>query len=175
MIKRRVPLAFYILKGYVYYSTEKGGLDHDKLWKLIVTHTFPHLDSQNKADLLNAPYAADRGRLVWSGTEDLHGYPDENKKGKYTLYGTPDCKPYEDKLLKLFKLSDLKGTDKLDIDWKTDSHYKTLPYDMDILDFLIKITKDKTIYQDTHIAKLKVLAKEALRKTQKAKHGKNVV
>lgn len=163
MIKRRMPLSFYILNGAIYYSTEEGGMEHDKLWKLVVTHTFPHLDSENKRDLLNAPYATDRGRLVWLGTEDSYGYPDETKKGKYNLYGTPACAPYEAKLLSLFKLKEL-DTDKLIIDWKTDLHYKILPHDKDILDFLVKITKDKTKYQDTHIAKLKVLAREALRK-----------
>ena len=57
-------LAFYILNGYVYYSTEKGGLGHPQLWELLVNNTFQHLDPENKAELLNAPYATDRGRIV---------------------------------------------------------------------------------------------------------------
>lgn len=164
MIKRRMQLAFFIVNGHIYYSTEQGGLGHDKLWKYVVTTVFPHLDPENKRDLINAPYGADRGRVFWTGDLDNNELPIESSKGHYSLYGTPGCKPYEDKLLKLFKLKELEGTPKLKIDWVTDLHYKVIPQDKEILDFLIKITKDKTIYEDTHVARLKVIAKEALRK-----------
>ena len=164
MIKKRTPLSFFILGGHIYYSTEQGGLEHDKLWKYVVLAVFPHLDASNKRDLLNAPYATDRGRVVWTGETDVNDLPIEKGKGQYKLYGTPGCASYEEKLLKLFKLSELKNTTKLQIDWVTDPHYKVQKHDKDILDFLMKITRDKTEYKDLHVAKVKILVKEALRK-----------
>ena len=129
---------FYIIDGNIFYSTIDDGIDHSKLWQIIVSEVFQKLDPENKRELFNAPYGVDRGRVV--------------KKNKgYILYGTKGCKEYLEKLKKLFKLEELKD---LEIDFESDPHYKIQKNDKQIFEDIYPLIKDKLKLKDTHIARV---------------------
>lgn len=161
-MKKRQPLSFYIINDQIYYSTINGGLDHAKLWELIVDQVFKKLDPLNKNELKNHPYGAERGRLVWNGDED-RGNPKESSKGNYVLYGSKGCEKYKDKLISIFKLKPLENTVKLVVDFKSDPHYKTIAYDTTVLKDMLDITKGTYHLEHTHVAKVKKIAKKLLK------------
>jgi hypothetical protein len=134
------PIAntFYIIDGHVFYSTINEGIDHSKLWQIIVSEVFQNLDRQNKQELANAPYGTDRGRVVIL----------PNKK--IIMYGTKGCAPYEDHLKKLFHLPET-----VKIDWTSDPHYKIQKTDEIIFKDIFSLVKTKSPLQDTHIANVK--------------------
>ena len=147
--------SFFILtdkegKGYIYYSDEGKGLDHMKLWQVIVNNVFTKLDWDNRRDLESSFYAADRGRIVWQGDYDQRDNPIKDT-GKYALYGTPGCAKYKGKIMNIFKLNDL-NKNELSIDWVTDPHYKVLPSDKDALETMVKLLGNKLTLHDKRIA-----------------------
>jgi len=145
---------FYIIEGHIFHSTIDDGIDHSKLWQIIVSEVFQKLDPLNKRELSNAPYGVDRGRVV--------------KKNKgYILYGTKGCREYLDRLKKLFMLEDVKD---LEVDFESDPHYKIQQSDKKVFDDIYPLIKDKVKLQDTHIAKAKKnskLYKKVLAKIKK--------
>jgi len=127
---------FYIIDGNIFYSTIDGGIDHSKLWQIIVSEVFQKLDTENKRDLSNAPYGVDRGRVV--------------KKSKgYILYGTKGCKEYEKRLKELFNLDE-----DVEVDFESDPHYKIQSSDTQVFNDIYPLVKNKLKLKDTHIAKI---------------------
>lgn len=113
--------SFYIVENTIYFNTIDSGIDHPHLWKIIVTKEFKKIPYEIRKDLINAPYGAERGRVTWTGTE-----------GKYILFGTNGCQPFEKQIAKAFNLQKL-GKEKLKVDWVSDEHYVTKPQDVEIL------------------------------------------
>lgn len=126
-----VLASFYIVEGEVLYSKE--GVGHPDLWKKIVGALFSFLEVENRKELTIACYATDRGRVT------------QSEDGKYHLFGTPRCKEYEERLKEIFNLHEVKD---LDIDFKTDAHYKTMPSDENVLKFAFKFMKDKSVIKE---------------------------
>jgi hypothetical protein len=137
--------SFYIIKDKIYYNYE--GLDHVRLWPLVVDRVFGRLDYENRKELRNAVHGAERGRVSWQGNIDSEGNP--TGKGNYILYGTPGCEKYAGKIKNLFKLTDLE---KLKVDWKTDEHYKTISSDVNILEDMLKLIGNKINLKDTMVS-----------------------
>ena len=155
--------SFFILKGNIYYSTIKGGLDHLDLWRQIVYKSglFDNLTYENKKELELANYATDRGRVTWQGEMKSDDTPDFSKGGNFVLYGTPASKKHREVLFRIFGLNNLPK-DKVKEDWVTDPHYKIMETDKKTLETMIRLVgPDKMDLKNTRIAK--VVEKTALR------------
>lgn len=148
---------FYIIDGNIFYSTIDDGIDHSKLWQIIVSEVFQVLDPSNKRELSNAPYGIDRGRLVKTNKD-------------YILYGTRGCKRYEEKLKSIFRLNNLKN---LKVDFESDPHYKIQLNDQKIFNDIYSLIRDKLKLKDTHIARVtknSKLYKKVLEKIKKLEY-----
>ena len=126
-----VLASFYIVEGKILYSEE--GIGHPDLWKKIVGAFFSFLELENRKELMIACYATDRGRVTLS--ED----------GRHHLFGTPRCKEHEERLKEIFNLCGIKD---LEVDFKTDAHYKTMAGDENVLRFAFKFMKDKSVIKE---------------------------
>lgn len=144
--------SFYILGDAIYYSTIKHGIDHSKLWQIIVPKIFSNLVYENKKELMNAPYGVDRGRVTWTGDMDVNDNP--SGKGQYVIYGTPGCEPFVDKIKSLLSLSGLPN-EKIKTDFSTDSHYKIQKNDKAVFDDSYRLVKKTVKFETTHIANVK--------------------
>ena len=154
--------SFFIIEGKVYYNYD--GMDHLKLWELLVDQVFGKLDWDNRMELRKACYAADRGRITWKGKLDMERQP--IGQGSYMLYGTPGCAKYVGKIKNIFKLTDIGN---LELDWHTDEHYKTLPSDVSTLEDMMRLVGDKLNLKDTHLPVIKhsTLVAKVIKKLQK--------
>ena len=141
---------FYILEDKLYMSTFNGeGLDHNQLWKIIVSQVFKQADYETKQELINSPYGTDRGRVIWRGSTDERG---RHLDGTYILYGTPGCEKHIELLKQKFNLGHLTN---LKIDFKSDPHYKINPQHRLILSHVIKLLGSKISFKNEVIAKEK--------------------
>jgi len=125
--------SFYILDGIIYYNLIDYGLKHPAFWKEIVCRSglFDRLILNNRIDLINAPYCTDRGRVTWVG-KSIGDTPDFTSEGYFRMMGTSGCEKYEKNLKTLFGI-DLLTEDQLNIDWKTDRHYRVRKEDTAVL------------------------------------------
>lgn len=121
------PSSFYLLGKTIYYNTQ--GVDHPKLWKLIVPVAFPGLPLDLRLEVLNSVYGTERGRVTWTG-KFVDGKP--TGKGQFALYGTPACEAHEETLKDLFGLSGL-SKNRIRVDFKTDQHYRTVRADIALI------------------------------------------
>jgi len=136
--------SFYILEGVIYYSTINDGLEHKKLWKIIVDRVFKDLPEEDKKKLYTFNYGADRGRVTWIKNEDT-GYK------VYLIEGTPNCSKYEKLIKSTFGLNDL---DNVDVDWDSSLVYITTREDKEgIKKYLDRYSPP---LQDLHIATIKL-------------------
>lgn len=134
--------SFYILGGAIYYNFLGEGIGHSKLWQLIVPKVFSLLEYENKRELMNAPYGADRGRVAWTGKISQKGKPEG--MGEYVLYGTKGCESFESRLREIFEL----GEDVM-ADFKTDPHYKLQGQDKEIFEQAMRMIKGKVEFKDS--------------------------
>lgn len=121
------PLSFYILLDTIYFnSSHDEGIPHPDLWKKVVVKAFPGLAYENKVELFNHCYGIDRGRIVYKTETDT-----------WVLYGTPGCEAYQDFLKESFALT----ARKLETDFRSDLHYKTMKADISAVEHSIKMAK----------------------------------
>lgn len=149
--KRPMLGSFYLLEGKVYYSTSQNGIDHKKLWNLIVNLLFKKIDSKDRKKMLEANYGADRGRVSWTG-ELIDNTP--IGEGKWIIEGTPGCVKYEKEIRSNFGLSTLPKS-QLKIDWQDNEVYITIKDEKEVVKEMLE--KYKIPVQSTHVAKLSFL------------------
>jgi len=138
--------SFYLLEGTVYYSTSSGGLEHKRLWKLIINRIFKDIDSKDKEKLIKANFGADRGRVSWDG-ELIENTP--HGEGKYLLEGTPDCEKYEKSIKSNFGLTGLPEN-RISIDWEDSLVYITVKDEREVVSSMLD--KYNIDLKHTHVA-----------------------
>jgi hypothetical protein len=105
-------LSFYLLGSTVFFNKDEGGIPHPDLWEKVVDQAFKGLVYENRQDLKQHCYGADRGRIV------------KQEDGNWVIYGTPGCEQFEIQLAKEFGLKEYRS------DYQTDLHYKTVKLDV---------------------------------------------
>ena len=137
--------SFYIVGDALYYSTSRGGLGHPILWRRIVDTLFAKEDLTLRGKLYGMKFAADRGRVDWTGEiieEEVIG------DGQFMLEGTPTCAPFESKIKSVFGLTGKK----VKIDWESNPVYFKDPQEVKELN---KLLEEKNIVtKNTKVAKL---------------------
>ncbi len=122
-----MPLSFYVLQGSIYFnSSNDEGLPHPDLWKKVVMKAFQGLAYDNKVDLFNHCYGIERGRIVYKSETDT-----------WVLYGTPGCESHQEMLKEVFALTGVR----LETDFRTDRHYKTVKADVCAVEHSIRLAK----------------------------------
>jgi len=126
---------YYIVGKKIIYTMDRPGeeyaMDHFELWPHVVDKLFSNLPPDLQEELKDdAVFGADRGRVVFKGQTTPHG---GYVSGSFSLYGTPGSAVYEQRLLKIFGLHPAPRSFTIDIDFKTDPHYKIQPHDAKVL------------------------------------------
>lgn len=134
---------FYIVDGKIVYTLDtddEDSIDHFQLWELVVPKLFPHASYEDKQDLKEATYGADRGRVVFKGQRSRTG---AFLSGLFSVYGTPGCKAHETKIKELFGLNKISKLPQyeLETDFKTDPHYKVIDRDKRLLEEFLRASK----------------------------------
>ena len=133
---------FYLVGDTIAYTldtSDEDAIDHYQLWDFVVDKLFPHIDFDTKQDLKrDAVYGSDRGRIVFKGERSPTG---AFRSGSFSLYGTPGCKRFESRLKAIFGLNALPKQYELEVDFKSDPHYKVQPSDKRVLDSVLKVTE----------------------------------
>ena len=137
--------SFYILGGTIYFSTNRAGLDHKELWKIIVDKVFKGLPIEDRKELLKANYGADRGRVTWDGEIIDHA---PIGIGSYIIEGTPGCAKYEEEIKNTFGL---KGK-KIKTDWESSLVYITVKDEKELVNKILKENPPDSNL--THVAKI---------------------
>jgi hypothetical protein len=133
---------FYIVGDKIVYTLdtdEEDAIDHFQLWELAVPKLFPHADYESKQELKEATYGADRGRVVFKGQRSRSG---AFQSGLFNIYGTPGCQTHLTKLKQLFGLNKIDKLEQFDleIDFKTDPHYKVVDRDKRLISEFLRAT-----------------------------------
>lgn len=135
---RQYTGTFYVVGDTIAYTLDTGdeeSIDHFQLWDFVVDKVLGHVDYQTRQELKqDAVYGAERGRVVFKGERSPTG---AYRSGMFSLYGTPGCKHFEARLKKLFGLDVLPKQYDLEVDFKTDPHYKVQPQDKRALDAVV--------------------------------------
>ncbi len=129
---------FYLIGETIAFTLDTGdedAIDHYQLWDFVVDKVFTAVDFQTRQELKqDAVYGCDRGRVVFKGERSPTG---AMRGGTFALYGTPECKRFESRLKKLFGFEGLPKTFDVEVDFKSDPHYKVQPADKRALDAVI--------------------------------------
>ena len=129
---------FYIVGDTIAFTldtSDEDSIDHYQLWNFVVDKLFPHVDYDTKQDLKDeAVYGAERGRVVFKGERSPTG---AFRSGTFSLYGTPGCKKFEQRLRQVFGLN--HKSFEVSVDFSSDPHYKVQPNDKRVLDSVLKI------------------------------------
>lgn len=150
---------YYILGNAIYYSTlGDGGLPHAKLWPQIIHKSglFSRLVYDNREELAESIYAADRGRVTWHGKLKPDGDPDlSDTNGYFILLGTTGSKKHSKMLKTIFGIRNLRKGLEVKEDWESDPHYRVVNKDKRVLEDMLRLIGDKGDKpQTTHIAKV---------------------
>jgi hypothetical protein len=135
---------FYIVAGKIIYTQdtdENDAIDHYDLWSMVVSKVFTHVrDPEDREELKEAVYGADRGRVVFLGQQSKIGTP---LSGQFSIYGTPGCRSHLNTLKTLFGLNKVDKLEQfsLHVDFHTDTHYKIQGRDERLINEFLRATK----------------------------------
>ena len=135
---------FYIVDNKIVYTQdthEEDAIDHYQLWDLVVPKLFAHVPFEDREELKEgAVYGADRGRVVFKGQRSRSG---GFQSGLFSIYGTPGCSKHLNKLKTLFGLNKIDKLDHFDleVDFKSDPHYKIQERDKRLLDEFLRASQ----------------------------------